>query len=74
MSGSVTVIVVEVLFNGILVVRGEKWMTLNIGDELMCISGLVCADDIFIDNIVFSTWVVDVRIIYFGTGAFVDVS
>ncbi|SDA67382.1 flagellar L-ring protein precursor FlgH [Pseudomonas sp. NFPP33] len=74
LSGSVTVTVAEVLPNGILVVRGEKWMTLNTGDELMRISGLVRADDISTDNTVSSTRVADARITYSGTGAFADAS
>ena len=74
LSGSVTVTVAEVLPNGILAVRGEKWMTLNTGDELMRISGLVRADDISTDNTVSSTRVADARITYSGTSAFADAS
>ncbi|WAJ36093.1 flagellar basal body L-ring protein FlgH [Pseudomonas sp. GOM7] len=72
LSGSITVTVAEVLPNGILAVRGEKWMTLNTGDELVRISGLVRADDIATDNTVASTRVADARITYSGTGAFAD--
>lgn len=74
LSGSITVTVAEVLPNGILVVRGEKWMTLNTGDELVRISGLVRADDIATDNTVASTRIADARITYSGTGAFADAS
>jgi flagellar L-ring protein precursor FlgH len=74
LSGSITVTVAEVLPNGILSVRGEKWMTLNTGDELVRISGLVRADDIATDNTVASTRVADARITYSGTGAFADAS
>ena len=74
LSGSITVTVAEVLPNGILSVRGEKWMTLNTGDELVRIAGLVRADDIATDNTVPSTRVADARITYSGTGAFADAS
>ncbi|MCY1332454.1 Flagellar L-ring protein [compost metagenome] len=74
LSGSVTVTVSEVLPNGILAVRGEKWLTLNTGDELVRIAGLVRADDIGTDNTVPSTRVADARITYSGTGAFADAS
>ncbi|AWL00948.1 flagellar basal body L-ring protein FlgH [Stutzerimonas stutzeri] len=74
LSGSITVTVSEVLPNGILAVRGEKWMTLNTGDELVRIAGLVRADDISTDNTVPSTRIADARITYSGTGAFADVS
>jgi flagellar L-ring protein precursor FlgH len=74
LTGSVTVTVADVLPNGILSVRGEKWMTLNTGDELVRIAGLVRADDIATDNTVSSTRVADARITYSGTGAFADSS
>ncbi|RMJ61702.1 flagellar basal body L-ring protein FlgH [Pseudomonas aeruginosa] len=74
LTGSITVAVAEVLPNGILSVRGEKWMTLNTGNELVRIAGLVRADDIATDNTVSSTRVADARITYSGTGAFADAS
>ncbi|WP_043238835.1 flagellar basal body L-ring protein FlgH [Stutzerimonas azotifigens] len=74
LSGSITVTVAEVLPNGLLAVRGEKWLTLNTGEELVRISGLVRSDDIGTDNIVSSTRVADARITYSGTGAFADAS
>ena len=74
LSGSITVTVSEVLPNGILAVRGEKWLTLNTGDELVRIAGLVRSDDISTDNTVSSMRVADARITYSGTGAFADAS
>ena len=74
LTGSITVSVAEVMPNGILLVRGEKWMTLNTGDELVRIAGLVRADDIATDNTVSSTRIADARITYSGTGAFADAS
>lgn len=74
LTGSITVTVSDVLPNGILAVRGEKWLTLNTGDELVRISGLIRADDIATDNTVPSTRVADARITYSGTGAFADSS
>lgn len=74
LTGSITVTVAEVLPNGILSVRGEKWMTLNTGEELVRIAGLIRSDDIGTDNTVSSTRVADARITYSGTGAFADAS
>ncbi|KAE9645744.1 flagellar basal body L-ring protein FlgH [Pseudomonas sp. PB106] len=74
LTGSITVTVADVLPNGIIAVRGEKWLTLNTGDELVRIAGLVRADDIATDNTVSSTRVADARITYSGTGAFADTS
>ncbi|SIR78823.1 flagellar L-ring protein precursor FlgH [Pseudomonas sp. B10] len=74
LTGSITVTVADVLPNGIIAVRGEKWLTLNTGDELVRIAGMVRADDIATDNTVSSTRVADARITYSGTGAFADTS
>lgn len=74
LTGSITVTVADVLPNGILSVRGEKWMTLNTGEELVRIAGLIRADDIATDNTVSSTRVADARITYSGTGSFADAS
>ncbi|KHK62912.1 MULTISPECIES: flagellar basal body L-ring protein FlgH [Pseudomonas] len=74
LTGSITVTVADVLPNGIIAVRGEKWLTLNTGDELVRIAGMVRADDISTDNTVPSTRVADARITYSGTGAFADAS
>lgn len=72
LSGSITVSVVEVLPNGVLRIRGEKWMTLNQGDEFIRLTGLVRPQDIGIDNTVPSTKIADARIAYSGTGDFAN--
>lgn len=74
LTGSLTVTVADVMPNGVLAVRGEKWLTLNTGNELMRIAGLIRADDISTNNTVSSTRVADARITYSGTGAFADAS
>lgn len=68
LQGSITVTVAEVLPNGALVVRGEKWMTLNRGDEFIRISGIVRPDDISQSNTVSSTRLANAKISYSGTG------
>jgi flagellar L-ring protein precursor FlgH len=70
--GDVAVSVVDVWPNGTLVVRGEKWITLNRGDEFIRISGLVRPEDVRADNTVLSNKVADARITYAGTGALAD--
>ncbi len=69
LNGNITVTVHQVLPNGNLLVRGEKWLTLNQGDEYIRISGLVRKQDIGPDNMVESTRLADARITYSGTGA-----
>lgn len=68
LNGSITVTVADVLPNGNLVVRGEKWLTLNQGEEFIQISGIVRPQDVRTDNTVFSTLVADARIAYSGKG------
>lgn len=68
LRGNITVTVVDVWPNGTLVVRGEKWMTLNRGSELIRISGLVRPDDVNNDNEVVSTKIANAQITYTGTG------
>lgn len=74
LQGNITVTVSDILPNGVLVVRGEKWLTLNRGDEYIRISGMVRPDDIGPDNTVLSTRVANARISYSGTGAMADSS
>ncbi len=68
LSGSIAVNVVEVLPNGLLRVRGEKWLELNRGKEYIRLAGMVRQEDIQPDNSVSSTKLADVRISYTGTG------
>lgn len=70
LAGSITVTVVEVLPNGVLNVRGEKWLSLNQGDEYVRLTGLVRPEDINPDNSVSSTKIANARIAYGGTGEF----
>lgn len=72
LSGSITVTVHEVRPNGLLLVKGEKWLTLNQGDEYIRVSGMVRARDVAADNTVSSTKLADARIAYSGTGAVHD--
>lgn len=68
LNGSITVTVYDVYPNGLLAVRGEKWITLNRGQEYIRLSGLVRDEDIGADNTVASNRLADARIAYSGTG------
>ncbi len=72
LNGNITVTVAEVYPNGNLLVRGEKWLTLNQGEEYVQIAGIVRPSDIGPDNSVASFKVADARITYSGTGAVAD--
>ena len=54
--------------NGTMLVRGQKALTLNRGDEFIQITGIVRPADISPDNRVPSTRVADAKIIYTGKG------
>ena len=72
LTGQITVTVAQRLSNGNLIVRGEKWLTINQGQELVRISGIVRPQDISPDNSVPSTRVADARISYTGRGTLAD--
>lgn len=70
--GDITVTVSEVLPNGSLVVRGEKRVVINQGNEYVKISGIVRPVDIDTNNTVLSTKVADATIMYAGDGQVAD--
>ncbi len=68
LQGNISVTVMSILPNGNLMVRGEKWMTLNSGDEYIRISGMLRKEDVTLQNTVSSTKLANARISYSGTG------
>lgn len=72
LSGNISVHVLRVLPNGNLMIRGEKWMSLNNGDEYVRLTGVIRPQDISSSNTITSSKVANARIQYAGTGAFAD--
>ena len=70
LNGSISVTVTDVLANQNLVIRGEKWLTLNHGDEYIRLTGIIRASDISPENEILSTRIANARIQYSGTGSF----
>ncbi len=68
LDGTMSVTVTQVLPNGNLIVRGEKWLNLNQGDEFIRLTGLVRSKDVAPDNVVLSSRIADARIAYSGVG------
>jgi flagellar L-ring protein precursor FlgH len=66
--GEISVTVTRVLPNGALMVRGEKQLRINRGNETIRLSGIVRPSDIGADNRVPSTRLADARIDYVGRG------
>ena len=70
LTGNISVTVVQVLPNQNLLVRGEKWLTLNNGDEYIRLTGVVRPADVSPTNEIVSTKIANARIQYSGTGRF----
>ena len=68
LSGEISVTIAAVYPNGTMLVRGQKLVTLNRGDEVVQVSGLIREADIGSDNHVLSTRIADARITYTGKG------
>ena len=73
LTGEITVTVIKVLPNGNLIVRGEKWMRINTGDEYIRLTGMIRPQDITAANQIPSTRVANARIEYSGTGSLAQV-
>lgn len=72
LQGNITATVTDVLPNGNLIIRGEKWITLNQGEEFIRVSGMVRREDIDLDNSVQSTRLANARLSYAGSGSLAD--
>jgi flagellar L-ring protein precursor FlgH len=68
LTGNISVSVVEILPNGNMVIRGEKVITINQGNEYIRVSGIVSPRDIGYDNSVSSIRIADAQIAYVGDG------
>jgi flagellar L-ring protein precursor FlgH len=72
LDGSISANIIQVLSNGNLVIRGEKWISINNGDEFIRVTGMIRSEDINPDNTIDSTRVANARFQYSGTGTFAD--
>jgi flagellar L-ring protein FlgH len=74
LTGDITVVVVRKLQNGLLQVRGQKWIAINTGKEYVRIQGYIRPIDIQPDNSIESTKVANASISYGGKGAIASAS
>jgi flagellar L-ring protein FlgH len=72
LTGYISVTVMKRLANGNLLVRGQKWITINQGREYVRLQGIVRPVDIAPDNTIPSTMVADATIAYGGQGTLAD--
>ncbi|ULA63131.1 MAG: Flagellar L-ring protein [Nitrospira sp.] len=73
LTGTISVIVVEVLPNGDLRVEGRREVTVNSEKQLMTIAGIVRRVDVDTKNTVLSSAIADAKIEYSGLGVLDDV-
>jgi flagellar L-ring protein precursor FlgH len=74
LEGQITVTVAKRMANGNLLVRGQKWLSLNQGSEFVRVQGIIRPVDISPDNTVPSFKVADAVISYGGQGSLADAS
>jgi flagellar L-ring protein precursor FlgH len=67
-TGSISVMVTELLANGYMKVRGEKRIQMTGGNEYIRVSGIVRPEDINTDNTIDSTKIADATLTYIGDG------
>lgn len=68
LTGNISVSVVEVLPNGNMMIRGERVVTINQGNEYIRLSGMISPRDIEADNSISSIRIADAQISYVGDG------
>ena len=73
LTGTISVIVTEVLPNGDLRIEGHREVTVNSEKQLMTIAGIVRRVDVDTKNTVLSSAIADAKIVYSGLGVLDDV-
>jgi len=72
LSGNISVTVSGIFPNGNLQVRGEKWLTLNQGDEFIRVTGIIRPEDVSPENTIESFKLANARITYSGRGSLAE--
>jgi len=72
LKGRISARVVRVLPNGNLIIEGRRMLTVNSEDQFMVITGLIRPEDVTSDNLIFSQYISDARIVYAGKGVVDD--
>ena len=74
LDGAISVTVAKRFANGNLLVRGQKWISINSGKEFVRVEGIVRPSDIAPDNSVVSWKIADAYISYGGQGTVANAS
>jgi len=72
LEATITARVIDVLPNGNLKIEGRRRLAVNAEDQYIVISGTVRPEDVTSDNVVYSEFIADAKIVYSGKGVVDD--
>jgi flagellar L-ring protein FlgH len=72
LAARLTARVTRVLDNGNLMIEGRRQLTVNAEDQFIIMNGIIRPEDITAENLIFSQYIADARIIYTGNGVIND--
>jgi flagellar L-ring protein precursor FlgH len=72
LAARLTARVTRVLENGNLMIEGRRQLTVNAEDQYIIMNGIIRPEDITSDNLIYSQYIADARIIYTGDGVIND--
>ncbi len=72
LAARLTARVTRVMANGNLVIEGKRQLTVNSEDKFIIMSGIIRREDITGENVIYSQYIADARIVYTGDGVIND--
>ena len=72
LAARLTARVTRVMENGNLVIEGRRQLTVNAEDQFIIMNGIIRPEDITGENLIYSQYIADARIVYTGDGVIND--
>jgi flagellar L-ring protein precursor FlgH len=72
LAARLTARVTRVLENGNLMIEGRRQLTVNAEDQFIIMGGIIRPEDITAENLIYSQYIADARIVYTGNGVIDD--
>jgi flagellar L-ring protein FlgH len=72
LTARLTARVTRVMENGNLIIEGRRQLTVNSEDQFIIMTGFIRPEDITAENIIYSQYIADARIIFTGDGVLND--
>jgi flagellar L-ring protein precursor FlgH len=72
LAARLTARVTRVLENGNLMIEGRRQLTVNAEDQFIIMNGIIRPEDITAENLIYSQYIADARIMYTGNGVIND--